>query len=279
MCLILLAWQAHPRYRLVVAANRDEFFARPSAPAGFWNDHPLVLAGRDLDAGGTWLGITRNGRFAAITNFRNPAEKKPGAPTRGALVSGYLTGTEAPLAYLTRVASSAPEFNGFNLLVGDGNELYCLSNRAEGVERLAAGVHGLSNHLLNTPWPKVQRGKAALTSLLDAPFSGDELLEMLGDTAVASESALPVTGVSPDWERQLSPMRIVAGAYGTRCSTAITFADDGDIRFWERSYSHEGSAAATVHFHLPTANQPFSQAGATSPRAESLLRQTHPPAG
>ncbi len=276
MCLILFAWQTHPRYRLVVAANRDESFERPSAPAGLWSDCPQVLAGRDLEAGGTWLGITRAGRFAAISNYRAPAEKQSGAPSRGALVGDFLRGADAPLAYLKRIAPQAAAFNGFNLLAGDRDSLYFLSNRGAGVERVAPGVHGLSNHLLDTPWPKVERGKAALATLLERPFEGEDLLEMLADTTIMADGALPATGASLDWERRLSAMRIVAGTYGTRCSTALSVAADGDIRFAERSYAPDGSTTETVRFHLPPAGGAISPDGATSPDGESRPRQIRP---
>jgi uncharacterized protein with NRDE domain len=152
----------------VVAANRDEFFSRRTAAADFWDDAPDVLAGRDLEAGGTWLGVSRSGRFAALTNFRDPARNKTGAPSRGELVSRFLTGLKSHEAYLAELESCADCYNGFNLVFGDPDGLWCFSNCGEGERQLASGVYGLSNHLLDTPWPKVARGKSALNAALRA---------------------------------------------------------------------------------------------------------------
>jgi len=167
MCLIAFAWRAHPRSRLIVAANRDEYFGRPAAPAAFWDDHPNVLAGRDLEAGGTWLGVTLDGRFAALTNYRNPADMKTGAPSRGALVSDFLTGRAAPEDYARQLEKRAMDYNGFSLLVADAQSMFFFSNRGGPATRVAPGVHGLSNHLLDTSWPKVEKAKAKLAALLD----------------------------------------------------------------------------------------------------------------
>src|SRR6185295_4694266 len=210
MCLIAFAWRAHPHYRLVVAANRDEYFGRPAAPAGFWDDHPNVLAGRDLEAGGTWLGVTLDGRFAALTNYRNPADKKTGAPSRGSLVSDFLTGKAAPMEYLQGVEQRAVNYNGFSLLAGDAASLAFLSNRGGHASRVAPGIHGLSNHLLDTPWPKVRKGKAGLAALLDGPFDAEAAFGLLGDTERAAGGDLPSTGVSPELEERLSAIRILA---------------------------------------------------------------------
>ena len=165
MCLILFGWKAHERFPLVLAANRDEFYERPSAPAAFWEDEPDLLAGRDLRDGGTWLGITRSGRLAALTNYRDPASLKAGAPSRGGLTADYLRGRESPEAYLDRIGPAADRYNGFGLVCGNRDELLFFSNRG-GQERVRAGVHGLSNRLLDTPWPKVKRGRGALQELL-----------------------------------------------------------------------------------------------------------------
>ena len=251
MCLILLAWRCHPRYRLVVAANRDEYFKRRTAAAGFWDDHAGVLGGRDLEAGGTWLGVTLDGRFAALTNYRNPADRNPGAPSRGALVSDFLTAKTSPREYLQQVERRAPEYNGFSLLVGDASSLYFLSNRGGLPERVAPGVHGLSNHLLDTPWPKVEKGKARFAALLDQPFNPGAALQLLDDTEPAPNGELPSTGVSLELEERLSAIRIPAvGGYGTRCSTALCLGNDGKMEFHERSYLEDGGTGATVSYRL-----------------------------
>jgi uncharacterized protein with NRDE domain len=272
MCLIAFAWRAHPRYRLVVAANRDEYFERPAAPAGFWDDHRNVLAGRDLEAGGTWLGITLDGRFAALTNYRNPADKKTGAPSRGSLVSDFLTDKTAPMEYLQGVEQRAVNYNGFSLLVGDPASLAFLSNRGGHSTRVAPGVHGLSNHLLDTPWPKVEKGKSGLAALLDGRFEANAVFGLLEDTEPASSGELPSTGVSIELEERLSAIRILAvGGYGTRCSTVLSFSEDGRIEFHERSYSEDGGVSGTVSYRLTLAP---GKARASSRRAESLPQKT-----
>ncbi len=254
MCLIVLAWRTHARYRLIVAANRDEYFLRPAAPAGFWEDHPGVLAGRDLEAGGTWLGITLGGRFAALTNYRNPADKKTGSPSRGALVSEFLTGKAAPRAYVQEVEKRGTQYNGFGLLVGDARSMYFLSNRGGHAARVEPGVHGLSNHLLDTPWPKVEKGKTKFAAQLERPFDAKAAFALLDDTERAPDGELPSTGVSPDLEERLSAIRIPAvSGYGTRCSTVLCLGADGKIEFHERSYREDGSVSATVGYRLTLA--------------------------
>jgi uncharacterized protein with NRDE domain len=276
MCLIVLAWRTHPNYRLVLAANRDEYFVRPAAPAGFWDDHPNVLAGRDLEAGGTWLGITLDGRFAALTNYRNPADKKDGAPSRGALVSDFLTGKTAPMEYLQDVERRAVNYNGFSLLAGDAASLAFLSNRGGHAARVAPGIHGLSNHLLDTPWPKVRKGKAGLAALLDAPFDPEAAFGLLEDTTRAAGGDLPSTGVSPELEERLSAIRILAvGGYGTRCSTVLCLTEDGRVEFHERSYGEGGGVSGTISYRLTLAQ---GKARASSRRAGSPPPKTPLPA-
>jgi uncharacterized protein with NRDE domain len=237
MCLILLAIDTHPRYPLVIAANRDEFYARPTSAARWWEDAPEVLAGRDLRSGGSWMGVTRAGRWAAVTNYRDPSEFGRSAPSRGALVSDFLRGDLGPEAYLRRLLPRAEEFNGFNLLVGDLDEVWWLSNRATGPVRVEAGVHGLSNHLLDTPWPKVERGTRELTRILAGPDpSPDTLLDLLLDRTLAADHQLPETGMDRDRERALSPAFILTPDYGTRASTALLLDRDGELRFQERSF-------------------------------------------
>jgi uncharacterized protein with NRDE domain len=239
MCLIAFALDAHPAYRLVVAANRDEFYARPTAPAAWWGDAPGVLAGRDLREGGTWMGVTRTGRFAAVTNYRDPGlAQKAGAPSRGALVADFLRGSGDAESYLRQLQERTTEYNGFNLLAGDEGGLFYLSNRAEGVRRLEPGVYGLSNALLDTPWPKVLRARSAMADAL-AVADGDGwdamLWEALADRVIAADDSLPDTGVGAERERLLSPPFIRTEVYGTRASTVLTIARDGAVRLVERS--------------------------------------------
>jgi len=237
MCLIVFAYDVHPAYRLILAANRDEFYERPSASADVWEDHPAVLAGRDLRDGGTWLGVTRQGKFAAVTNYRDPSSLKSEAPSRGLLVSRYLTGNVSPGDYLRDVARSAERYNGFNLLVGDNREIRIFSNRGAN-RRLKPGVYGLSNRLLNSPWPKVVRAKKMLKAALDLEGSRLEkaLFALLADRLVPPESRLPDTGVGLEWEKILSPIFIESPVYGTRSSTVLLVGKNGRIRFVEKNF-------------------------------------------
>ncbi len=228
MCLILFAWRAHPRYRLVLAANRDEYYARPAEAMAWWDDAPL-LAGRDLEAGGTWLGLARGGRFAALTNVRDPAAFVAGRPSRGQLVPDWLRHAGGVDGYLAALAARGADYNGFNLLAGDREALWYYGNRSgEPPCAVAAGIHGLSNHRLDTPWPKVHRGTEGLARLLDRDAVEPEaLLELLADRTAAPDAELPDTGVGLEWERQLSPLFIETERYGTRCSTVLLLEAGG----------------------------------------------------
>lgn len=240
MCLILFAYKVHPAYPLILAANRDEFYERPSAPADFWSGHPQVLAGIDLKEKGTWLGVTKGGKFAAITNYRDPASWKEDAPSRGGLVSRYLTGSSSAEKYLKRISARASAYNGFNLLLGDARDIFVYSNRGE-MQKIAPGIYGLSNRLLDTPWPKVRRGKKLLKAALDK--KGAELEEalfaLLADRRVPPDSQLPETGVELEWERMLSPMFIASPVYGTRSSTILLIGNNKRIKFIEKVFDGE----------------------------------------
>ena len=247
MCLILAAWQAHPLYPLVIAANRDEFFARPTRSAGFWEDAPNILAGRDLQAGGTWLGVNRAGRslrFAALTNYRDPTQEHPRAISRGGLVSGFLQGGASSSDYLAEVASNDARYNGFNLLVCDGTTLACYNNVEHQTRVLQPGIHGLSNHVINSPWPKVTTATKALdASLSDLPDTS-RLLEFLRDDSVADDADLPNTGIPLDRERALSAIfvrNIPDLAYGTRSSTVLVVGADKGIIFDEQEWNTDAS--------------------------------------
>ena len=253
MCLIYVAWRRDPTYRLVVAANRDEFHERPAAAAHWWDDPPGVLAGRDLEAGGTWLGLTRGGRFAAITNYHDPTSHRAGAPSRGALVADFLTGTGSAVDYLQRVVSEGHRYNGFSLLAMDGDTLAYASNRAEEVVRLDPGVYGLSNHLLDTPWPKVTSGKSELERLAGTSRLGvPSLLAILAPHEPA-EPETPGAGLDgSDFERRRRrASRFIRGsAYGTRTSTVVlNDAECGGV-FVERSFDAGGRVARDVAFEL-----------------------------
>jgi len=246
MCLILIAYGAHPDFPLVIAANRDEYYQRPTARAAYWQDHSHILGGRDLECMGTWLGVTRAGRFAALTNFRDPRERKTDAPSRGHLVSDFLISEQDPRSYIDEIRTAAPRYNGFNLLAGNADGVFCFSSREATLQELSPGIHGLSNHLLNTPWPKVVRGKQRLLEALERGPDAGALLDLLFDREPAQESELPDTGVGADLERVLSPALIVSAQYGTRASTALLFGSDGSISFTERTILPGGGIGPTV---------------------------------
>ncbi|HKU63047.1 MAG TPA: NRDE family protein [Gemmatimonadales bacterium] len=250
MCLILAALGAHPDYALVVAANRDEFYDRPTASAAFWPEQPQILGGRDLRAGGTWLAIDRAARVAAVTNYRQ-GEREGAAPrSRGLLVSDYLSSDADAGAYAARIEREGAEYNGFNLLVGGARELYWLSNREGRPRRLEPGIYGLSNHLLDTPWPKVTSGKSILQSLLGGNGADLEsgLFALLGDNTQVPDDALPSTGIGLAWERLLSSAFIASAEYGTRSSTVVLVGRDGGVTFVERSFGPGGVAAGEVRY-------------------------------
>ena len=250
MCLIAIAWQAHPDHPLVVAANRDEWRDRPAAAARWWDDHPQLLAGRDLQAGGTWMGVTRERRFAAVTNFRDPSDRRSTALSRGTLVAEFLLGDQAPEAYLHGLAGRADRFNGFNLLVSDGASLLYFGSREGEIRPVEPGVHALSNHLLDEPWPKVRRARAALAS---ARGDGDEsLFAMLSDATPAPDGELPNTGVGLERERSLSPILITGADYGTRASTVLRMRRDR-ARFEERTRDATGAVTHAVAFDFSLA--------------------------
>lgn len=238
MCLIVFAWQVIPGTPLVAAANRDEWYARASAPAAAWHEHPHVYAGRDLQGGGSWMGIARpdrlpagGSRFAAITNIRSPAEHRPDAPSRGALVADYLAGNMSAQEYIASIAPDSGRYNGFNLVLGDSQMLIWYSNRGQGDVRngqpLAPGIYGISNALLDAPWPKVLKTKAQFASLLCQGAPDEAYFDMLADTTRAPDSRLPDTGVPLDLERVLSAVCIDTPGYGTRSSTVVKlYAND-----------------------------------------------------
>jgi uncharacterized protein with NRDE domain len=249
LCLIALAWRARPDLPLLVAANRDEWRERPTQPAHWWPDHPGIFAGRDLQAGGTWMGITRAGRFAAVTNFRDPSDKRASAKSRGALVSGFLLSTESPEAFLRGLAASARDYNGFTLLASDGLSLWSFASR-EGVPReVPAGVHALSNHLLDEPWPKVTQAREAMTLAVAERDPEPSLEAFLSRSTPVADEHLPVTGVGLAWERRLSPPLIVGEDYGTRSSTLLRVDAHGAQHFREITRGADGRVVSTTTNH------------------------------
>ena len=259
MCLIFLSWRRHPAYPLVVAANRDEFYARPTAPAAYWEDAPGLLAGRDLEGGGTWLGVTRGGRFAALTNYRRGAGQVANAPTRGRLVSDFLTSDSRPADYLEALVEKSPAYNGFNLLVGDAESLCWFSTHGGQPLMLDNGIYAVSNELLDTPWPKVVRGKKIFEDLLEAKhIDTSAIFDLLADRQTAEDAALPDTGIGLARERTLSPIFISSGDYGTRSSTVLLAGADGKVAFHERSYDPGSDTASTLtyDFRIESGREP-----------------------
>lgn len=258
MCLIVFAWQQHPEAPLLLAANRDEFHNRPAAPAAFWEDSPQVLAGRDLQAGGTWLGVSREGRFTAITNIRDPEAGEKGARrSRGELTHNFLAGSQSPQDYLNAIADSVADYLGFNLLVGDRNSLWYLHGSAleQATPRaLAPGIYGLSNAALDVPWPKVQRARDGLNTIVQSPKppSHTQLRECLSDRTLAEEQALWEQNLSGDMARQLSAQFIVTPHYGTRCCTTLRQGAGGSLEFQEQRFDSLGELQGTQAFELET---------------------------
>ena len=240
MCVIYFAFDPEGDRPLILLANRDEFYERPSLAAAYWEDHPHIFGGRDLIGGGTWLGVTTSGRFAAVTNYRDPlapAKKR----SRGELVSGFLTTQDTPERYLSGVAGEADEYSSFNLLVGELSpqmrEIHYYSNRGGRPKRLDSGVYGLSNHLLDTAWPKVTKGKERFAGLLQNGTDEDEAyFQILADKELANDDELPSTGVPYELEKAISAIFIKTPGYGTRCSTILTFNSDLKWKLTERVF-------------------------------------------
>lgn len=283
MCLLVFSLQTHAEYPFIFAGNRDEFHGRPAVPAQFWADRPHVLAGRDLQAGGTWLGISRDGRFATVTNYREPGERIVEARSRGDLVVDFLEGSEHAASYLTALQDRAHEYNGFNLILGTPGELFYFSNRngeastrdsagrahnpgrdepaarpeAVGmgtpgrIHKLEAGVYGLSNEQLDTPWPKVRRAKSLFQRVLgEKGPDAEALLALLADRERPLDAELPATGLDREWERALSSIFIIGKEYGTRASSVVLVGHNGEVTFAERTFAPEGRLLGTETYQF-----------------------------
>lgn len=237
MCLIVVGWRVHPHYPLVVAANRDEFYARPSKSIERWPDAPHVIGGRDLEAGGTWLGITQNGRFAAVTNVREPGRAN-GPLSRGALTRNFLTGRQAAGDYASQLDNQ--QYSGFNLLLFDGQSLVYCSNRDGPPRALGPGVYGVSNHLLDSPWPKLVSARRRFTDALPQLPDTSSFFDLLADQEIVPDHALPSTGVSLEWERLLSAIFVKSENYGTRASTIAWIRHDGAVTVQEKTFGPSG---------------------------------------
>jgi uncharacterized protein with NRDE domain len=271
MCLLVLAWQAHPRYRLVIAANRDEYHDRPAAALGRWPAPDDILAGRDLRAGGTWLGMDRRRRFGVVTNFRDLLRPPPAAASRGSLIPRYLAGAAGPGEYLSALEHEAAGYGGFNLLLADDTSLWYGSNRGSPFARaLSAGVHGLSNERLDTPWPKLRRVRCGFENWLGRGSDAEDgaLFALLEDREPATDGlpgafALaspgrsgPNTGLSPEWERTLSSPFVLHESYGTRCSTIVAIEPAGRCYLAERRFDASGARSGESAYRLARGEWP-----------------------
>ena len=250
MCLILLSYKQFDDFPLIVAANRDEYFERPSQVAHFWNDNPHILGGRDLKHSGSWIGISRNGRFAAVANFREPPKRIAGATSRGTLVSKYLMTDIKAEDYLKDLLDRLEQFDGFNLLVGDRDALYFLGSIEKQIRILDPGVYGISNGIFDSPWPKVIEGKDKLVKMMNISGQPDEasLFKLLADDTIPSDGELPDTGVGLEWERKLGSIFVKADPFGTRCSTLLSIDLSGQVKFSERNFDNIGNDLGTERY-------------------------------
>ena len=234
MCLIAFAWKQNPVHKLLLIGNRDEFYQRDATTAHFWSEDSNILAGKDLSAGGTWLGLNKQGKLATITNYRDLNNIKQGAPSRGKLTLDFLQNDNSGKEYLEQIMPKADQFNFFNLLLYDGEELCYFSNVTGKYQTLPPGIYGLSNHLLNTSWPKVEKAKDALWKYLRY---NTDIFSAFADTTLANDAILPDTGVGLELERKLSAMFIHFENYGTRCTTLLKIDYDSNLEFQERTFN------------------------------------------
>ena len=249
MCLLVFAWKLHPQYPLIFAGNRDERHVRATSSAAFWDDTPQILAGRDQEAGGTWVGVTEAGRFAVVTNYREGLNPPKAKRSRGELTSGFLQGDMTAAEYMEGLRGRLQDYGGFSFLCGDRQELHYISNRGNRPGPVTPGIHGLSNHLLDTPWPKVEKSRARLTLLLEqSAVNGSALFRLLADRDEADAAGLPDTGIGAELEKRVSAPFVVNPVYGTRCSTVIRLRADGGLRFAERTFTPTGAATETRYF-------------------------------
>ncbi len=249
MCLIFLSYKQHKEYPLIILANRDEFYKRPTLAADYWKENPNILAGKDLEGGGTWMGVTKNGYLAMLTNYRDIANIKPNAPTRGKLVSDYLQGEFNPKEYLKALSKTGSSYNGYSLIAGNFNDPWYYSNYGNKIAQLGTGLYGLSNALLDSKWPKVETGKAELAPLLSkTTLDKEALFNVMTNQQKAEKNNLPNTGLSIEKERAISPRFINTEDYGTRCTTLITVSKEGIVDFTERQYSNGIATREENHY-------------------------------
>lgn len=252
MCLVLVAYKVHPGYPLVIAANRDEFYQRPASSARYWEDHPQILGGRDLQHGGTWMAVDRRGRMAAVTNYREPSERKQNLRSRGFLVTDYLFGDESPHSYLRTLSQRVREYDGFNIFAGDTSTLYFYGSYLSQPLQMQSGIHGISNGDLDYPWPKVDRGKRELSGIVQdkGAIEPESLFEILRDRAAPDEVLPPGGGPDDRQKRRLTPIFVTGGDFGTRSSTVLLMDSNQQVYFSERNFDAEGRQQGTVEYEF-----------------------------
>ena len=247
MCLIVFAYRHHPQYQVILAGNRDEFYGREAQQAHFWDTEPVMLAGKDLRAGGTWLGISQRGEFGAITNYRDLKNPREGERSRGEIIPDYLTGNESPDQKMTRLKNQIHHYAGFNFLAGNADQIFYLNNISGDVQSVSRGIHGISNAFLDTPWPKVKAAKSAFEdAIIPAVIDHEAVFKLLQNSDPFPQEKLPDTGLSQEMEKAVSPIFIKTEDYGTRCSTLLTINYDGQIQFTEKTYHFNGDSSETV---------------------------------
>lgn len=241
MCLITFAYKVHPEYRLILASNRDEFYARPTRKAQPWfpEQLPYIIAGKDLEAGGTWMGVTKSARWAALTNYRDPKWEVLDPPSRGQIVLNYLKNPAPPEKFIKQLNEHAGKYAGFNVLVGDASDLYHYSNYDQKITAIAPGIHGVSNALLDTPWPKLDQAKSDLERIINknTSLNKNDLFGLLENPVQATDDDLPDTGIPYEWEKAVSSVFIKTETYGTRCSTVLLIGNNGEVEFTERRFT------------------------------------------
>lgn len=252
MCILFIAIEQHQEYPLIIAANRDEFFNRPTRTSAFWDDYPHVMGGRDLVAGGTWMGLHRNGRLSALTNVRDPQRIDPNAVSRGELVSHFLTAETSASAYLNVLRETANQYNGYNLLFGDWHDLWVYNNHTDAAEQLTPGFYGLSNASLNSPWPKLNTGVKKLQAYCrqSGPLDSEHLFTLLRDDTQADDALLPETGVPVALEKALSSIFIRTEGYGTRTSTLLKINRKNQVLWEERTFAESNEITDVKNFQF-----------------------------
>ncbi|MBO6794420.1 MAG: NRDE family protein [Balneolaceae bacterium] len=241
MCLITFAYKVHPEYRLILASNRDEFYSRPTRKAQHWfqEGFPNLIAGKDLEAGGTWMGVTENARWAALTNYRDPKWQVLDPPSRGQIVLNYLKKSGSSIEFIKELDLDASHYAGFNVLIADSKELYHYSNYNQIATLIKPGIHGVSNALLDTPWPKLDKAKSDLEQVISrkGPIKKEEIFDILANPTQASDNDLPETGIPYEWEKAVSSIFIKTETYGTRCSTVLLIKNNGEVELTERRFT------------------------------------------